>query len=427
MAFNSNLPTWNATGIEPPQSLKDAGWQASQKPPAEYFNWFQYTAFNALQEIQQKAGEVKTVNGNAPDANGNVVVETATTWADIQDKPTTFTPSEHTHPISDVTNLQTTLNNKASAQSVSDLSDEVATHKADYVKHPGFGTASGTANTYTVTLDPAPTSYIEGMGVVVAINADATGASTLNVNGLGVVPLKKANGNDATNLKQNGVYTFRYHDDGTNQSFILQGEGGEGTAQPSQVLRNETFTNDEGLQTGILTDKSGVENWGDAQSFTGDGTGYLQVMMPSEPAYVDGTTGFKKYSPGYTPNNIRDGVSIFGVTGTLVEGKKADSGSAMVNTSLGSFNTGVDSAGYIEVTKNLGFTPRLVIVKRNDYDENAVRTVYINMGGFYFRAIKHLGPQEVAYDISQFSISSTYMKIPVDYDSNATWQWYASE
>ena len=36
-------------------------------------------------------------------------------WDDITNKPSTFTPSAHTHEISDVTNLQTTLNGKAPA------------------------------------------------------------------------------------------------------------------------------------------------------------------------------------------------------------------------------------------------------------------------------------------------------------------------
>ena len=34
------------------------------------------------------------------------------TWSEVSGKPTVFTPSAHTHPISEVTNLQTTLDNK---------------------------------------------------------------------------------------------------------------------------------------------------------------------------------------------------------------------------------------------------------------------------------------------------------------------------
>ncbi|WP_216369587.1 hypothetical protein [Brevibacillus sp. MCWH] len=52
MPFDQNqLPTWNKEGVEPPQSLKDDGWQPSQKPPADYFNWFFNKTFKALQSL----------------------------------------------------------------------------------------------------------------------------------------------------------------------------------------------------------------------------------------------------------------------------------------------------------------------------------------------------------------------------------------
>jgi hypothetical protein len=41
-------------------------------------------------------------------ASGTTTVE----WTDVLNKPSTFTPSSHTHAISDVTNLQTSLDGK---------------------------------------------------------------------------------------------------------------------------------------------------------------------------------------------------------------------------------------------------------------------------------------------------------------------------
>lgn len=55
MPFAKQLPEWNAIGVEPPQSLKDAGWKPTQKPPADYFNWYMYNTYQALLELQQKA------------------------------------------------------------------------------------------------------------------------------------------------------------------------------------------------------------------------------------------------------------------------------------------------------------------------------------------------------------------------------------
>lgn len=74
MAFTKKIPEWNASGVEPPQSLKDSGWKPGVKPAADHFNWLQTTASEAIKELQQKAGEVKKVNGQLPDANGNVNV-----------------------------------------------------------------------------------------------------------------------------------------------------------------------------------------------------------------------------------------------------------------------------------------------------------------------------------------------------------------
>ncbi|MGM0806533.1 MAG: hypothetical protein ACQET8_17465, partial [Bacillota bacterium] len=55
MPFTEELPEWNAAGTKPPQSKLDAGWQPSDKPPADWWNWFQYTVYQAIKEMQEKA------------------------------------------------------------------------------------------------------------------------------------------------------------------------------------------------------------------------------------------------------------------------------------------------------------------------------------------------------------------------------------
>lgn len=45
-------------------------------------------------------------------------ISTPTAWADIPDKPATFPPSSHTHQIADVSNLQATLDAKATPATV---------------------------------------------------------------------------------------------------------------------------------------------------------------------------------------------------------------------------------------------------------------------------------------------------------------------
>lgn len=112
---------------------------------------------------------------------------------------------------------------------------------ADYVRTPGYATATGT-NAYAVTLNPAPTSYKEGMGLVVKITNASTGAATINVNGLGAKPILKTNGLAVSDLKAGAVYTLRY----SGTAFILQGEGGDkkeiATSIMNQVLQDYAIT-----------------------------------------------------------------------------------------------------------------------------------------------------------------------------------------
>jgi hypothetical protein len=169
------------------------------------------------------------------------------------------------------------------------------------VKHPGTGITTNSGNTYSVTLNPVPTSYVDQMGVVLTINADSTGASTINVNGLGAKPIKKANGNDVTNLKANGVYTLRYNL--ATGNFILQGEGGEyGTALASDVRNTKTFGDDNGIEQGTL----------DLSNLTPS-----NIKKDVQIDNVVGTLFDVSTDPDWIPANIKTGVDIGGKVGTV--------------------------------------------------------------------------------------------------------------
>ncbi len=63
MAFTQKLPVWLASGVEPPEILKNEGWKAGIKPPDAYFNYLQNTAYLALKELQEKAAEASALTG----------------------------------------------------------------------------------------------------------------------------------------------------------------------------------------------------------------------------------------------------------------------------------------------------------------------------------------------------------------------------
>jgi hypothetical protein len=99
--------------------------------------------------------------------------------------------------------------------------EDASNHINSYMKHAGYGVTTGVANTYALTLNPAATSYVDGMIISAKINVNSTGASTINVDGLGAKSIYDSLNTAVTNLKQNIIYTMRY--EATSGNFIVQG------------------------------------------------------------------------------------------------------------------------------------------------------------------------------------------------------------
>lgn len=294
--MSEQLPTWLEPGVEPPEVLKTNGWQPGMKPSAQHMNWLLNRIYKCIEEIQAGGGTEELEQ------------ELAT--------------------------LQ---------QNLATLQQELATHTADYLKHTGYSVATGSANTYIATLNPALSAYQEGVSLRLKINAANTGASTVNVNGLGAKEIKKSNGNDVAsgNLKAGSVYTLAY--DGT--SFILQGEGGEyGTAGAEQVLDSHTIGTEKGVIQGTIPRKS-------SQTYT--------------PSTVNQTITAGQYILGnqtilgdadLIASNIKSGVNIFGVVGTVLEGGMYFGNYDFTNKHISA--TGEDEKIYVVdmgVTPNRGY------------------------------------------------------------------------
>lgn len=254
MAFTNKPFVWKNNGVTPPETLQNSGFIGGKKLPAPYVN-AQWTAtYKAIEELQQKAGEVKTVNNIQPDNNGNVLIPLPDT-SKLYQKPASGIPKADL----DAT-VQASLKKADDAAPLTELAktnQALTTHKAEYEQHIGdlvshgvYGAATGT-NTLAMTISNV-TAYVEGMLVAFKNTTANTGAVTLNINSLGAKAIKKANGNALTsgNLKAGGIYQLRY--DGS--SFILLGEGGEyGTATASDVLAGKTFGTENGIVQGTLT------------------------------------------------------------------------------------------------------------------------------------------------------------------------------
>ncbi|NYV66185.1 hypothetical protein HYI36_13005 [Bacillus sp. Gen3] len=122
-------------------------------------------------------------------------------------------------------------------------------HIHDYKEHIPYVVATGTGADYLLSIDGV-TSLYEGFAVSFKANVDNTdNAPRVKINNI-FVYIKKPNGQapKAGSMKKDGIYTLRYN----GKDFILQGEGGSGTALPEDVIVLKTFTNDDGEQKGTM-------------------------------------------------------------------------------------------------------------------------------------------------------------------------------
>ena len=221
----------------------------------------------------------------------------------------------------------TSITKAATSKSVKTVNDALDAHKTDFVSHPGTGTTTNSGNAYAVTLNPVPSSYVDKMGLILTINADSTGVSTINVNGLGAKGIKKANGNDVTNLKNGGIYSLRYNS--TTGNFILQGEGGSGNAIASDLLSGKTASTDAGDIIGAMPNR-GTFNLG------------LGEAVPA---------GY--YNGGNVPSGVKK------ANGTITSASSA--------TTIPRYDGSWSSAAYIPFDMSvLGFVPSTIKIYRTN-------------------------------------------------------------
>src|SRR5690606_12550844 len=94
--------------------------------------------------------------------------------------------------------------------------ENMAAIKRWFLDVSGALTATGSANTYAVTLNAGYSSYFNGMLFRCRIPANNTGPATMNVNGIGARNIVRRDGGDlaANMLVAGSTYTFYYN--GTN-------------------------------------------------------------------------------------------------------------------------------------------------------------------------------------------------------------------
>lgn len=341
-------------------------------------------------------------------------------------------------------------------ETVKGNADAIASHLADYIRQPGYGTTSGSANTYNLTLNPALTAYTAGVCVAVKIHATNTGSSTININGLGAKTIKDSKGNNltASKLMLNGVYTLRY--DGTN--FILQGEGASGNAIASDLLSGKTATTDAGEIVGTMPNRGAVNHslaingtYTIPEGFhNGSGTVTQSITTKGAQTYTPGTTNLTIASGQYLSGtqtilgdanlvsaNILSGKSIFGVAGSATPLRIA---SGNVTSSLSKvlyFYEVVYGSGSLQyhiVVSGLTFLPKFIFARW--FSGNTVSGVFYSEQSIQFgdqgeskvlmfsESASNPGYSESFKLDSNCYVNATGFRLPVT-ASNKVFDWFA--
>ena len=197
---------------------------------------------------------------------------------------------------------------------------------------------------------PEVTKYYQGLNITVQINADNKPNPFIVINSLPAVTIHKTATEKITKegeLKATKCYTFVYSD---SRFFLSSGEGSGiedyGTVTTGDVLKGKTFVTEDGLDTGtleltgtalasqVLSGKTFYNT--NAKSIvtgtmTNRGGGVTITLTTYNQAkyagYYSGDIVVRGDS-NLTSSNIKNGVSIFGVTGNYVGGTTTLNGTA---------------------------------------------------------------------------------------------------
>lgn len=244
---------------------------------------------------------------------------------------------------------------------------------------PHLGTTTNSGNSYSVTSN---TAISTNQKFTIKFNVASSTAPTLKINNDTALPIKNANGNNAKLYAS--VYTL--FQDGS--AFILLGEGGEyGTVAAADVLTGKTFGTDNGLVNGTMPDRSSENNHMPGLESTVWAGDRFFIRPPH--GYFNGSTWVTAAVPGLTANNLRSGVNVGGLIGTLVEGVKYARGGTGIS---------IPSGGSVNI--DCGFVPRAF----------ACSSLRVDMGA---RTTLSLVFAEGMGRYSYFSEVGIYLKVPV--------------
>ncbi|WP_411552183.1 hypothetical protein [Paenibacillus lautus] len=312
MSFDKQAPTWSAPGVEPPESKKQEGWQVNDKPPAAWLNWFMSLTAESLKELQQKAAEksdITTINSEIEGLKQSGVDGKNRLETAIIAKEGTVSKQGQ------VATFEELDNGIHSIPTGTDTSDATA--------------AAGDIISGKIAYGPS--------GKITGTIPDRGAGGTVTP---GATDQTKAAGRYTTAITIKGV-----------------------PVPAANVLAGTTIAGTSGTMPNRSSEN---EHMPGSASTVWPGDRFF-IQPPN--GYYNGTTWVTALVPGLTPANLRNGVNVAGMIGTLIEGKRSASGTA---TSTSGFDSGYikfdaptnywRNSHYVEVS-GMGFVPSVIIVK----------------------------------------------------------------
>ncbi|MEJ8306673.1 hypothetical protein [Saccharibacillus sacchari] len=191
----------------------------------------------------------------------------------------------------------------------------------DYVRQPGYAVTAGTGAAYTAALNPQPAVLVDGLSITIVPHTANTAADpTLKIGTLGALPIRRQSGGTfaAGTIKAGAPLSLVK----VGSYFLARSAPAIGTATAAQVLAGSTFQSEAVPDggSGTIPVRSGIVNATGAAQW---GDGQLAVYLPDGYYPVPGSelrvsvAQIQAADGDLVAANIRTGVNIFGVVGTL--------------------------------------------------------------------------------------------------------------
>lgn len=232
-----------------------------------------------------KFGEVN----NKPTFNGEEIGSGVSSWNDLEDKPTTFPPSEHTHQIADVSGLQDALDSKVSSVNgqtgTVTIPNASATEAglmsaADKSKLDGIDTTGSTGDMLKSVYDTNNDGIVDHAAV-----ADAIGTAT-------ATQVETAVSQSHTHENKTTLDKLGETDGALTYDGVAVGGGGSGASSLADL--SDTANIAEATDNQVLTYNATSEKWEPADAASIDARDSIQFtasdLTESNKLVVSNTT-----------------------------------------------------------------------------------------------------------------------------------------